>query len=346
MQILESVVSDFKAELQTITKTPDLLNLKAKFLGKQGPISEVMKNLKDATVEEKRLIGARANEVKTAIEELFSAKMQEIELQEINEKLSKDKVDISLTDSVLDLGLQAAGFHPVTLVQQEIEDIFISMGFEVLDGPHIEDEFHNFEALNIPETHPARDMQDTFWFADKKHLLRTHTSTIQVRGMLERKPPFRFVGPGKVFRCERTDASHEMVFHQLEGMMVGENISVGNLIYFMKTLLTEIFKKEVEVRLRPGFFPFVEPGFELDIRCLICGGKGCSVCKQVGWVELLPCGMVHPNVLRAGNIDPDKYNGFAFGLGLDRLVMMKYGIDDIRHLHSGDLRFNSQFKSF
>ncbi len=346
MQILESVVSDFKAELQTITKTPDLLNLKAKFLGKQGPISEVMKNLKDATVEEKRLIGARANEVKTAIEELFSAKMQEIELQEINEKLSKDKVDISLTDSVLDLGLQAAGFHPVTLVQQEIEDIFISMGFEVLDGPHIEDEFHNFEALNIPATHPARDMQDTFWFADKKHLLRTHTSTIQVRGMLERKPPFRFVGPGKVFRCERTDASHEMVFHQLEGMMVGENISVGNLIYFMKTLLTEIFKKEVEVRLRPGFFPFVEPGFELDIRCLICGGKGCSVCKQVGWVELLPCGMVHPNVLRAGNIDPEKYNGFAFGLGLDRLVMMKYGIDDIRHLHSGDLRFNSQFKSF
>lgn len=346
MQILESVVSDFKAELQTITKTPDLLNLKAKFLGKQGPISEVMKNLKDATVEEKRLIGARANEVKTAIEELFSAKMQEIELQEINEKLNKDKVDISLTDSVLDLGLQAAGFHPVTIVQQEIEDIFISMGFEVLDGPHIEDEFHNFEALNIPATHPARDMQDTFWFADKKHLLRTHTSTIQVRGMLERKPPFRFVGPGKVFRCERTDASHEMVFHQLEGMMVGENISVGNLIYFMKTLLTEIFKKEVEVRLRPGFFPFVEPGFELDIRCLICGGKGCSVCKQVGWVELLPCGMVHPNVLRAGNIDPEKYNGFAFGLGLDRLVMMKYGIDDIRHLHSGDLRFNSQFKSF
>lgn len=346
MQILESVVSDFKAELQTITKTPDLLNLKAKFLGKQGPISEVMKNLKDATVEEKRLIGARANEVKTAIEELFSAKMQEIELKEINEKLNKDKIDISLTDSVLDLGLQAAGLHPVTTIQQEIEDIFISMGFEVLDGPHIEDEFHNFEALNIPATHPARDMQDTFWFADKKHLLRTHTSTIQVRGMLERKPPFRFVGPGKVFRCERTDASHEMVFHQLEGMMVGENISVGNLIYFMKTLLTEIFKKEVEVRLRPGFFPFVEPGFELDIRCLICGGKGCSVCKQVGWVELLPCGMVHPNVLRAGNIDPEKYNGFAFGLGLDRLVMMKYGIDDIRHLHSGDLRFNSQFKSF
>jgi phenylalanyl-tRNA synthetase alpha chain len=234
----------------------------------------------------------------------------------------------------------------VTLIQQEIEDIFISMGFEVLDGPHIEDEYHNFEALNIPATHPARDMQDTFWFADKKHLLRTHTSTIQVRGMKTRKPPFRFVGPGKVFRCERTDASHEMVFHQLEGMMVGEDVSVANLIYFMKTLLTEIFKRDVEVRLRPGFFPFVEPGFELDIKCLICGGKGCSVCKHVGWVELLPCGMVHPNVLRHGGIDPEKHSGFAFGLGLDRLVMMRYGIDDIRHLHGADLRFNSQFKSF
>jgi len=195
------------------------------------------------------------------------------------------------------------------------------MGFEVLDGPHIEDEQHNFEALNIPKDHPARDMQDTFWFHDphsdepEKYLLRTHTSTIQVRGMLERKPPFRFIAPGTVFRCERTDASHEMVFNQLEGMMIGKDISVGNLIYFMKTLLKEIFKKDVEVRLRPGFFPFVEPGFELDISCLICKGKGCSVCKKTGWVELLPCGM-------------------------------RYGIDDIRHLNSGDLRFSEQFKKF
>lgn len=346
MQVLESLITDFNKEVQAITKVADLLNLKAKYIGKQGPISDVMKSLKNATPEEKRNVGSKANEVKTAIENMVSKKMQELELQEINESLEREKIDISLRDSVLEMGLQAAGLHPVTIIQKEIEDIFISMGFEVLDGPHIEDEFHNFEALNIPETHPARDMQDTFWFEDKKHLLRTHTSTIQVRGMKERKPPFRFVGPGKVFRCERTDASHEMVFHQLEGMMVGKDVSVGNLIYFMKTLLTEIFKKEVEVRLRPGFFPFVEPGFELDIKCLICSGKGCSVCKQVGWVELLPCGMVHPNVLRAGGIDPEIHSGFAFGLGLDRLVMMRYGIDDIRHLHSGDLRFNSQFKSF
>jgi len=346
MQKLDTLLQEFKEELKIIQKIPDLLNLKAKYLGKQGPLSDVMKNLKDASVEEKKMIGAKANDIKTQIESLVAETMSTIELHEMNEALSKNKIDISLTDSVLEKGLQAAGLHPVTQIQQEIEDIFVSMGFEVLDGPHIEDDYHNFEALNIPATHPARDMQDTFWFADKKHLLRTHTSTIQVRGMKSRKPPFRFVGPGKVFRCERTDASHEMVFHQLEGMMVGENVSIGNLIYFMKTLLTEIFKKEVEVRLRPGFFPFVEPGFELDIKCLICGGKGCSVCKQVGWVELLPCGMVHPNVLKAGGIDPEKYNGFAFGLGLDRLVMMRYGIDDIRHLHSGDLRFNLQFKSY
>ena len=346
MQVLESLLNDFKKEYESVQKMADLLNLKSKYIGKQGPLADVMKNLKDATPEEKKTLGSRANELKSTIEALVAKKIQEIEAQEISQSLQNNKIDISLTESVMEKGLQAAGFHPVTLIQQEIEDIFISMGFEVLDGPHIEDEFHNFEALNIPATHPARDMQDTFWFADKKHLLRTHTSTIQVRGMKERKPPFRFVGPGKVFRCERTDASHEMVFHQLEGMMVGKDVSVGNLIYFMKTLLTEIFKKNVEVRLRPGFFPFVEPGFELDIKCLICAGKGCSVCKQVGWVELLPCGMVHPNVLRAGGIDPEANSGFAFGLGLDRLVMMRYGIDDIRHLHSGDLRFNSQFKSF
>lgn len=346
MASINEILDQFKQQLAATSKVADVLNLKAQILGKQGALSEILKGLKDATPEQRKTLGAEANVAKTQIEELVSAKITTLEAAEINETLLKNKSDFSLRDAVMEKGLQAAGMHPVTIVQREIEDIFLSMGFEVLDGPHIEDEWHNFEALNIPATHPARDMQDTFWFEDKKHLLRTHTSTIQVRGMKTRKPPFRFVGPGKVFRCERTDASHEMCFHQLEGMMVGEDVSVGHLIYFMKTLLSEIFKRDVEVRLRPGFFPFVEPGFELDIKCLICGGKGCSVCKQVGWVELLPCGMVHPNVLKAGGIDPDKYNGFAFGLGLDRLVMMRYGIDDIRLIHGGDLRFNSQFKTF
>ena len=349
---LNAVFAEFEKTLPGLQTQADILNLKSDYVGKKGKISDVLKSLKDATPEERKEIGPVANGIKDKINQMVVDKLEELELHEINEKLAKNRIDITYSEDILEKNNNHGGLHPRTLVQREIEDIFLSMGFDILDGPHIEDEFHNFEALNIPGDHPARDMQDTFWFKDesspegKKHLLRTHTSTIQVRGMLSRKPPFRFIAPGTVFRCERTDASHEMVFNQLEGMMVGRDISVSNLIYFMKTILSEIFKKDVEVRLRPGFFPFVEPGFELDIKCLICSGKGCSVCKKVGWVELLPCGMVHPNVLKAGGIDPEEYNGFAFGLGLDRLVMMKYGIDDIRHLQSGDLRFNEQFKTY
>ncbi len=346
LQKLEALYTEFNNSLGTVTTTADVLNLKSEYLGKKGKISEILKGMKDATADERKSLGQKSNEYKKEIESKVGKKIEELEVQEINAKLAKNWIDPTLKNSNFDLGLTSAGLHPVTIVQREIEDIFLSMGFDILDGPHIEDEFHNFEALNIPADHPARDMQDTFWFSDMKHLLRTHTSTIQVRGMEANKPPFKFVGPGKVFRCERTDASHEMCFHQLEGMMVGEDISVANLIYFMKTLLSEIFKREMKIRLRPGFFPFVEPGFELDIECQVCKGKGCSVCKKTGWVELLPCGMVHPNVLKAGNIDTEKYNGFAFGLGLDRLVMMRYGIDDIRHLHGGDLRFMEQFRTF
>ena len=340
---MENIFNDFQTKLANLDKSADVLSLKASVIGKKGSLADILKSLKDATPEQRKEIGPKSNQMKSDIEKMVLNKLQEIEVREVNEKLAQNKIDFSLRDSLMDKGLQAAGLHPVTQIQNEIEDIFLSMGFEILDGPHIEDEFHNFEALNIPDTHPARDMQDTFWFKDMKHLLRTHTSTIQIRGMESRKPPFKFVGPGKVFRCERTDATHEMCFHQLEGMMVGKDITVGNLIYFMKTLLKEIFKKDMEVRLRPGYFPFVEPGFELDIRWKK-PGKGES--KHSGWLELLPCGMVHPNVLRAGGIDPDEYNGFAFGLGLDRLVMVKYMIEDIRHLHSGDLRFNKQFKTF
>ncbi len=350
---LETLEKEFLDAVQKLTTEADLLNLKSDYLGKKGKVSEVLAGLRNATPEERKLVGPKANGLKDQIQDVIGQRIQVLELDQINTKLEKEKIDLALTEDVMATAPHHGGLHPRTLIQREIEDVFLSMGFDILDGPHIEDEFHNFEALNIPANHPARDMQDTFWFHNphddsvkEKHLLRTHTSTIQVRGMLERTPPFRFIAPGTVFRCERTDASHEIVFNQLEGMMVGKDISVSNLIYFMKVLLKEIFKKEVEVRLRPGFFPFVEPGFELDINCLICSGKGCSVCKQTGWVELLPCGMVHPNVLKAGNIDPEEFNGFAFGLGLDRLVMMKYGIDDIRHLNSGDLRFNEQFKSY
>ena len=347
---LLDIKNQFLEEKNQPTTEAQVLELKSRYTGKRGLLNSLMGQLKSLSIEEKREFGPLLNEVKNFIFDECDELLNTISLKEINQKLESNSIDIFDLDSISSNGSKSGGLHPISVIQDQIEDIFTSMGFEVLDGPHIEDEFHNFEALNIPGDHPARDMQDTFWFktqeGEAKRLLRTHTSTIQVRGMLDRKPPFRFIAPGKVFRCERTDASHEMMFHQLEGMFVDKNVTVGNLIYFMETLLTEIFEKKVEVRLRPGFFPFVEPGFELDIKCLICAGKGCSVCKKVGWVELLPCGMVHPNVLEAGGIDSNKYNGFAFGLGLDRLVMMKYGINDIRHIHGGDLRFFRQFAQY
>jgi len=227
--------------------------------------------------------------------------------------------------------------HPVTAVQWEIEDILGRLGFVVVAGPEMETDYYNFEALNIPAMHPARDMQDTFWLANG-WLLRTHTSPCQVRAMERLGPPLRIIAPGRCFRYETEDASHANTFFQLEGLMIDRNISIANLIAVMKLILSEIFHHEVRIRLRPGYFPFVEPGFELDMECGICGGAGCATCKKSGWIEILPCGMVHPNVLRFGNIDPHEYTGFAFGLGLTRLAMMKYGMRDIRGLNSGDLR--------
>jgi len=341
---LKALEESFESALKEIDTEAKLADLKARFLGKKGELSQILKSLGQASPEERKTLGQAANELKGRLSERLDAARAGLERAAIDAKLAADWTDITLRRSLRTASVKEAGLHPVSIVQRELEDIFLSMGFDILDGPHIEDDYYNFTALNIPETHPARDMQDTFWFRDMKHLLRTHTSTIQIRGMEEKKtPPFKFVGPGKVFRSEATDASHEAVFHQMEGMLIGRDITVAHLIYFEKTLLSEIFRRDVEIRLRPGFFPFVEPGFELDINCLICGGSGCSVCKQTGWVELLPCGMTHPNVLRYGGIDPELYNGFAFGLGLDRLVMMRYGIDDIRHLHSGNLDFSRQF---
>ncbi|MFW6139706.1 MAG: phenylalanine--tRNA ligase subunit alpha, partial [Spirochaetota bacterium] len=232
--------------------------------------------------------------------------------------------------------------HPITRMRMEVEDIFASMGFMIAAGPEVELDYYNFEALNIPQDHPARDMQDTIWTREGA-LLRTHTSSVQIRTMEKFRPPIRAIAPGRVFRYEQTDASHEHTFYQVEGLMIDKGISVSNLIAVMKTMLNQVFRQEVKVRLRPGYFPFVEPGFELDINCVLCGGRGCPVCKHSGWLELLPCGLVHPNVLRYGGIDPQEYSGFAFGMGLDRLVMMRYRIDDIRLFHSGDLRFIEQF---
>jgi phenylalanyl-tRNA synthetase alpha chain len=312
-------------------------------LGRKGTLAQISKDFGKLAPEERARIGKLLNSVKQDLEAEYSAKKERFERAALAEQLAGEWLDVTLPAPGVRSGLRQTGsLHPITQIQAEIEDLFTSLGFAVLYGPEVETEEYNFDALNIPPTHPARDMQDTFWLSNG-HLLRTHTSPVQVRGMRTLGAPLRMIAPGRVFRNEEVDASHEHTFYQLEGMMIDREVSVANLIYFMKTLLSGIFKRDVTVRLRPGYFPFVEPGFELDIHCLICDGVGCPVCKHSGWVELLPCGLVHPNVLRMSNIDPEQWGGFAFGLGLTRLAMMRYGIDDIRHLQGGDLRFLSQF---
>ncbi len=316
----------------------DLEAVRVDVLGRKGVLAQLSKDMGKLTSEERVQRGKFINAAKQSLEGAYDALKAKFESEALAARLDAEWLDLTVPAP----GPKRGALHPVTQIQWEIEDLFRSMGFSVLDGPEVETEHHNFDALNIPPDHPARDMQDTFWL-EGHHLLRTHTSPVQVRGMEKLGPPLKMIAPGRVFRNESVDASHEHTFYQLEGMMIDKDVSVGNLIYFMKTLLTAIFHREVTVRLRPGFFPFVEPGFELDIRCLICGGPGCPVCKQSGWVELLPCGLVNPHVLRASGIDPKEWNGFAFGLGLTRLVMMRYAIDDIRWLQSGDLRFLGQF---
>jgi phenylalanyl-tRNA synthetase alpha chain len=316
----------------------DLELVRVDVLGRKGTLAQISKEMGKVAPDQRGAVGKRLNAVKQEIEAALESKASQFAEAALRARLDSEWIDLTLPAP----GPRPGALHAVTQIQAEIEDLFVSMGFTVLDGPEVESEYYNFDALNIPANHPARDMQDTFWLTDG-NLLRTHTSPVQVRGMEKLGPPLRMIAPGRVFRNESVDASHEHTFYQLEGMMVDREVSVANLIYFMKTLLTAIFHREVTVRLRPGFFPFVEPGFELDIQCLICGGPGCPVCKQSGWVELLPCGLVNPHVLRMSGIDPEEWGGFAFGLGLTRLVMMRYAIDDIRQLQGGDLRFLEQF---
>ena len=327
-----------RARIQEAKGMDALEAVRIDVLGRKGSLGQFSKEFGKLTPEERAAAGKALNAAKESIEGAFAARKQAFDDAALNARLRSEWIDLTLPAP----GPRPGSLHPVTQVQAEIEDLFTSLGFAVLDGPEVETEYHNFDALNIPSTHPARDMQDTFWLTDG-NLLRTHTSPVQVRGMERLGPPLRMIAPGRVFRNEEVDASHEHTFYQVEGMMVDRNVSVAHMLYFMKTLLSAIFRREVTIRLRPGYFPFVEPGFELDIQCLICGGPGCAVCKQSGWVELMPCGLVNPNVLRMSGIDPDEWSGFAFGLGLTRLAMMRYAVDDVRLFESGDLRFLRQF---
>lgn len=335
----------FVSELEKIDNLADIENIRVSYLGKKGSVTDLLKGMKELSNDERKVFGQKVNELKGLVNEKITEKTQELKEKEIQKEIElMPEFDLSMPP-VMDRG----SYHPITLVQRECERIFKSMGFTVEDYSEIVTDYECFESLNIPKHHPARDMQDTYYLTNGQ-LLKSQTSAAQNAiykkyrdALVNDGVPIKVIFPGRCFRNEATDACHENTFFQMEGVMVDKNISISNLIYFMKTMLSEVFQKDIKVRLRPGFFPFVEPGFELDISCLICGGEGCPSCKHSGWLELCPCGMIHPEVLKAGGIDPDEYTGFAFGLGLTRLVMMKYGIKDIRDLNSGSLKTLSQF---
>lgn len=344
-QKLEEIRARAKAQLESVTELGDLETLRVQMLGKKGELTAILKSMGSLSAEERPKMGQLANEVRKDIETMLADKTQALK----NLAMQREIESTPLFDLSMPADLTRGSYHPITLVQRECERVFKSMGFTVEDYAEVVSDYECFESLNIPKDHPARDMQDTYYL-ENGQLLKTQTSAAQNAiykkykdALINDGVPIKAIFPGRCFRNEATDACHENTFFQMEGVMVDKNISISNLIYFMKTMLSEVFQKDIKVRLRPGFFPFVEPGFELDISCLICGGEGCPSCKHSGWLELCPCGMIHPVVLREGGIDPEEYTGFAFGLGLTRLAMMKYGIKDIRDLNSGSLKSLSQF---
>lgn len=337
---IAQIIENFTEAAKNASDSASVEKLRVSFLGKKGEISELMKDLKSAPAEQKKEFGQKINQLKKEVEGKLTDLTAAIEQKELEALInSAESYDVTMPSRV-----ETGSYHPITLIQREVEDIFAAMGFTIEDYDEIVDDYHCFEALNIPKHHPARDMQDTYYL-DNGQLLKTHTSAAQNAIMRKYGAPLRAIFPGRCFRNEAIDACHENTFFQMEGIMIDKDISISNLIYFMKTMLSEVFQRDVQVRLRPGFFPFVEPGFELDISCQVCGGAGCPSCKNSGWLELCPCGMIHPNVLTAGGIDPEEHTGFAFGLGMTRLAMMKYGVKDIRTFNSGNLKALSQFES-
>jgi phenylalanyl-tRNA synthetase alpha chain len=341
------------AAIAAATEPAALAELDARLFGAKGEVLELVRSVTTLPKDQRPAFGKAANLVKVEVEQALAAARERFAAAALQQELAASDFDPTETGVRPPRGT----LHPITIVQHELVDLFTSLGFQWQDGPEVESEYFNFDALNIPSDHPARESQDTFWLRETpglgKNLLRTHTSPVQVR-TLQRvvkqgfQPPLKVIVPGRVFRSETVDKTHEHTFYQMEGLVVdrvhGEHgISIANLIHTMKTCLRVILERDVQVRLRPAFFPFVEPGFELDVNCPFCKGQGWSVCKQSGWIEILPCGMVHPNVLRQGGLDPEEYTGFAFGMGLQRVVMLRYGIDDIRQFTGGDLRFLRQF---
>lgn len=337
IQQIEKILPALKQELKAVKDTSGLEQVRVKYLGKKGVLTNVLRNLGKLTDKEKPLVGRLANETKTKIIEILQAKEQELKLSEARTQIEQEELDISLPGCGQEIGHR----HPISQVLEQIKAIFVSMGFDVVEGPDIESDYNNFEALNIPPDHPAREMQDTFYVNDTM-LLRTHTSPVQIRVMQARKPPLAIIAPGKVYRRD-ADISHSPMFHQVEGFMVDKQISLGDLKGVLEVFMREMFGPDTAMRFRPSFFPFTEPSAELDILCVMCMGEGCRVCKDSGWLEIVGAGMIHPVVFRNVGYNPDAYSGFAFGMGVERIAMLKYRINDIRLFFENDLRFLRQF---
>lgn len=335
---LEKIKNDVLAEIKTIGQSQGLEEIRVKYLGKKGELTSILRGMGGLSAEERPIVGKLANDVREAIENSLDAAKKEIGEREKNIRLSMENIDITMPGKPGRIG----NLHPITKVLDEIKEIFFGMGFSIAEGPEVELDYYNFEALNIPKNHPARDEQDTFYINDGV-VLRTQTSPVQIRTMEKTKPPIRIIAPGRVYRSDAADATHSPTFHQIEGLVVDKGITMANLKGTLDTFAVRFLGENTKTKFRPHHFPFTEPSAEVDVTCFVCGGKGCRVCKNSGWIEILGGGMVHPDVLRNGGIDPEVYSGFAFGMGLERIVMIKYGIDDIRLLYENDVRFLKQF---
>ena len=334
---LPSLIEAARSEIAGAGNIDSLEQIRVRLLGKKGEVTALLKSLGSMDPDARRAAGAKVNDARDVITSELDARRSALEAEQLAAQLASDAVDVTLPGR----GQSIGGLHPVTRVRRRIEQIFRNAGFTIADGPEIEDDWHNFEALNIPADHPARAMHDTFYFPDGR-LLRTHTSPVQVRVMEGQKPPVRVIVPGRVYRID-SDMTHTPMFHQVEGLVVDEGVTFANLKAILHAFMQQLFERDVKMRLRPSYFPFTEPSAEVDISCVSCGGSGCRVCKNTGWVEVSGCGVVHPNVLRAVNIDPEKYTGYAFGMGIDRLTMLRYNVTDIRMYFENDLRFLRQF---
>lgn len=337
-EALELLQQEALSKIQQCQSANELDRLRVSYLGKKGRLTEILKQMGKLPAQERPEIGKLANSVRETVEQLIADVGLQLKQTDLKKRLEKEKLDITLPGETFSLGHR----HPISSVLREIEEIFLGMGFEIAEGPEVETDYYNFEALNLPENHPARDTQDTFYITDNV-LLRTQTSPVQIRVMETKKPPLRMISPGRVYRADTVDATHSPIFHQIEGLVVDKGVTMADLKGTLEVFVKKLYGQDVAVRFRPHHFPFTEPSAELDIQCFSCHGKGCRLCKGEGFIEILGCGMVHPKVLRGCNIDPEIYSGFAFGLGLERIVMRRYNIDDLRLFYENDLRFLSQF---